>query len=155
MKKSNVVPQQDTGWGVIYRLNDLFKEVEILAPSGKYDQWNFKLDRIWNNLLYRNKLKIEKDDNEKIISIEFDEDAFEIKKYFDNKIAGHKKEMRILRKESQDEEKIKKNKDYIQAKNKLYHTITMKDVWLRKFMSELGLYLKEIEYNPAGAMWGK
>ena len=44
--KSNVTPQQDTGWGVIYRLNDLFREIETLAPSGEYDKWNFKLDRI-------------------------------------------------------------------------------------------------------------
>ena len=31
----------------------------------------------------------------------------------------------------------------------------LKEIWLRKYMSELGLYLKEVEHNPAGAMFGR
>ena len=40
------------------------------------------------------------------------------------------------------------------CEEKLYETLGYKDVWLRKFMQENGLYLKEIEFNPANAMWG-
>jgi hypothetical protein len=148
-------PDKDTGWGVIYRLNELFREVENLSPSGDYDKWNFKLDRIWSNLLYKNPLKIEKDENENITSIEFDEDAFRIKTFFDKEIALCKKEMREAKKETPAGQDFAQNKKYIGAKNKLYKLITKKDIWLRKFMQELGLYLKETEYNPAGAMWGK
>lgn len=151
----SVTPQQDTGWGVIFRLNDLFRQVEDLAPSGKYDDWNFKLDRIWSNLLYRESLKIEKDKNEKITSIEFNEEAYNIKMFFDSEIVKAKGEMRNSIKDIDDKKGAMKNKEYIKAKNKLYKIILKKEIWLRKFMSDLKLYLKEVEHNPAGAMWGK
>lgn len=152
---SNVTPQQDTGWGVIYRLNDLFREVETLAPTGKYDDWNFKLDRIFSNLCYRTKLKIDKDKNGKIKSIEFDEEAFDIKRFIDNKILCAKKEMSEARKKIIEGKDYQRDINWIHAKKKLYSSIMLKEIWLRKYMMELGLYLKEVEHNPAGAMWGK
>jgi len=153
--KSNVTPNQDTGWGVIYRLNDLFREVESLAPSGRYDEWNIKLDRIFSNLVYRNPLKIRRDDNKEIISIEFDEDAYNIKTFFDSQILKHKKRMSDAKKKFPVGTDDKINKEWVIAKKELYKQILMKEIWLRKYMQELGLYLKEVEYNPAGAMWGK
>lgn len=153
--KGGVTPQQDTGWGVIYRLNDLFREIEILAPEGKYDEWNYKLDRIFSNLCYRNPLKIEKDDQKNILSIKFDEEAYQIKSFLDLQILQSKKEMNQALKEIPPEKEIKINKNYIIAKKKLYRNVLLKEIWLRKYMQELGLYLKEVEHNPAGAMWGK
>ena len=44
-------------------------------------------------------------------------------------------------------------KNWIIGKRHLYKSLLIKEIWIRKFMNELGLYLKEIEYNPAGAMW--
>lgn len=148
-------PDKDTGWGVIFRLNNLFNQVEDLAPSGDYDKWNFKLDRIWSNLVYKEDFKIDRDSNDKILNIEFDEEAFEIKEYFDSMIAKTKKEMRDAKKQTIEKDKLPSNKEYIKAKNNLYKIITMKDVWLRKYMQELKLYLTEVEYNPSGAMFGK
>jgi len=153
--KSDVTTQQDTGWGVIYRLNDLFREVENLAPSGKYDEWNYKLDRIFSNLCYRNPLKIEKDKNGKIIFIDFNEEAYKIKLFFDKQILKYKKEMTDAKRKVPVGQEDKVNKDWIKAKKLLYKQILIKEIWLRKYMQELGLYLKEVEYNPAGAMWGK
>jgi len=153
--KSNVTPQQDTGWGVIYRLNDLFREVEVLSPSGKYDEWNFKLDRIWSNLMYRNPLDIKFDDKKNVISVKFDEDAYTVKLYFDNEILKSKKEMNDARRKIPEGKDSLKCKNYVIGKRKLYKTILLKEIWLRKYMQELGLYLKEVEHNPAGAMWGK
>jgi len=154
--KGTTTTQQDTGWGVIFRLNDLFKEVEILSPQGKYDDWNFKLDRIWSNLCYRNSFKIIKDkDNKKIVSIEFNEEDVEIKEYLDNQILKWKGEQTKARKLHPPEKEISQNKNWIIAKKKLYRAILMKEIWLRKYMHKLGLYLKETEHNPAGAMWGK
>jgi len=150
----SVTPQQDTGWGVIYRLNDLFRQVEELAPSGKYDDWNFKLDRIWSNLLYRDKLEI-KEANDNIVSIEFNEEPYKIKMFFDSEIVKAKSEMRNSIKGEEDKKSATKKKEYIHAKNKLYKIILKKEIWLRKFMSDLGLYLKEVEHNPAGAMFGR
>ena len=153
--KSNVTPQQDTGWGVIYRLNDLFREVEFLATSGKYDEWNFKLDRIFSNLCYRNALKIIKNSNDEIKSIEFDEDAYQIKLFLDTMILKSKGEMSKAKKKVREERNTFINRNWIIAKRGLYKAIFLKEVWLRKYMSDLGLYLKEVEHNPAGAMWGK
>lgn len=152
---SNVTPQQDTGWGLIYRLNDLFREVEVLSPLGKYDSWNFKLDRIFSNLCYRTDLDIKKDKNEKIVSITFNEEAYNIKLFLDNQILSAKKEMSDARKTIPESSDYKRNKKWIHAKKKLYYNIMLKEIWLRKYMCVLGLYLKEVEHNPAGAMWGK
>lgn len=153
--KSNSTPQQDTGWGVIYRLNDLFREVEDLSTKGKYDEWNYKLDRIFSNLCYRNPLKIKRDEAKKIISIDFDEDSYKIKLYFDSQVLKHKNDMSKAIKKIPEGNEPKKNKEWIQAKKQLYKTLFMKEIWLRKFMTELGLYLKEVEYNPAGAMFNR
>lgn len=152
----NINPQQDTGWGVIYRLNGLFSEVEDYAPSGNYDGWNFKLDRIWSNLVYRNPMEVEKDkETGKITDIKFDEDDIDEKEFLDSKILEAKSEMTKARKGVPPEEDYKNKKEYISAKKKLYKALLKKEIWLRKFMYELGLYLKEVEHNPAGAMFNR
>lgn len=153
--KHTITPQQDTGWGVIYRLNDLFREVEVLAPSGKYDDWNYKLDRIFSNLCYRTPLDIKKDNNGEISSIEFDEEAYKIKMFFDGQILKYKKQMNDAKSKILGEQENKVNREWVIAKKKLYKQILMKEIWLRKYMFELNLYLKEVESNPAGSMWGK
>lgn len=49
----------------------------------------------------------------------------------------------------------KRNKmNYKNCQEELYRALMMKDIWLRKFMQERNLYLKEVEFNPANAMWG-
>lgn len=150
-------PQQDTGWGLIYRLNGLFNEVEVLSVDGQYDNWNMKLDRIWSNLIYRNPLEWKKDSEDNIIGVEFCDSDFKEKDYLDTQILKCKKEMKdSLSSLSQEEKEAGKiTKGYIIAKRKLYKTLMIKEIWLRKFMHQLQLYLKEIEHNPAGAMWGK
>ena len=150
-----VTPQQDTGWGVIYRLNGLFAEVEELAPSGKYDEWNIKLDRIWSNLVYRNALEWEKDDTGKITSVKLSDDDFARKDFLDKEVLLAKSLISKARKKILPEEGNRVNPEYIQAKKKLYRTLMLKEIWLRKYMHELGLYLKEISHNPAGSMFGK
>jgi len=149
--KNKVTTQQDTGWGVIFRLNTLFAEVEELCFSGEYDKWNIKLDRIWSNLCYRNPLEWEKS-NEKIIDVNFSLEDIEKKYFLDKKILLAKSKMSKCKKEIGQNVK---NKQWIIAKRELYNALLIKEIWLRKYMHELGLYLKEIEYNPAGAMWGK
>jgi len=152
---AEITTDKDTGWGVIYRLNALFNQVEELAPTGKYDEWNFKLDRIWSNLMYREDLDIITDKEENIKSINFDEEAHKIKVFFDKEIADVKRKMRLIKKKYSDQpDKGEKHKDYILEKNKLYSIILKKEIWLRKWMRELQLYLKEIVRDPSGAMFG-
>lgn len=152
-----VTPQQDTGWGVIYRLNGLFSEVEILAPSGKYDDWNIKLDRIWSNLVYRNPLEWKKEDGKedgKIIGVKFCEEDFEEKEFLDNRILKAKSEMTKARNKMATED-TNNSREYILAKRQFYQSLMLKEIWLKKYMHTLGLYLKEVAHNPGGAMWGK
>jgi len=150
---AKVTPQQDTGWGVIYRLNGLFTEVETLAPSGKYDDWNIKLDRIWSNLVYRNPLEWEEEGGE-IIGVKFSDEDFAKKDFLDTQILKVKSEVSAARRKMSPED-IKQSSEYIRAKRKLYQALMLKEIWLKKYMHELGLYLKEISHNPAGSMWGK
>jgi len=145
--------QQDTGWGVIFRLNTLFAEVEDLSFAGKYDEWNIKLDRIWSNLLYRNPLVWVKDKNENIIDVKFSEEDIDKKNFLDKRILEAKKEMSDAKRTGG--ENYERTKNWIISKRHLYKSLLIKEIWIRKFMNELGLYLKEIEYNPAGAMWNK
>jgi hypothetical protein len=145
--------QQDTGWGVIFRLNTLFAEVEDLSFAGKYDEWNIKLDRIWSNLLYRNPLVWVKDKNENIIDVKFSEEDIDKKNFLDKRILEAKKEMSDAKRNGG--ENYERTKNWIIGKRHLYKSLLIKEIWIRKFMNELGLYLKEIEYNPAGAMWNK
>lgn len=150
-KKKLTTPQQNAGWGLIFRLNDLWKEVEGHAPKGDYDMWNFKLDRIWCNLLYRNVVEIERDEKtQKIITIKLMQDDLEEKEFLDNQISKWKKEMKHCKDE---EGKIIKSK-YLNAQRMHYNALMLKDVWLRKFMNKLNLYLQEIEFDPSKAIYG-
>lgn len=151
-KKKLTTPQQNAGWGLIFRLNDLWKEVEGHAPKGDYEMWNFKLDRIWCNLLYRNVVDIERDKKTgKILAITLNQEDIEEKEFLDNQISKWKKEMKHLTDvEGNIISKIKFN----QAKRNYYNALMLKDVWLRKFMNKLDLYLQEIEFDPSKAIYG-
>lgn len=151
-KKPSLVPQQDTGWGLIYRLNDLFGKVEKFAPSGRYDDWNFTLDRIWCNLLYRNDIEVEEDGEGKIISVELSEQDTRIKFFLDKKIMIAKSNVNRV---SDGDSKTFNGKKLAEAKLEYYNSLMLKDIWLRKFMSQLGLYLKEVEHDPSKAIYGR
>ena len=150
-------PDKDTGWGLIFRLNDLLNAIENYCVAGKYDDWNFKLDRIWINLTYREGMKITRDEKTNcILDMELEETDFEEKEFIDNKIAGIKKDLKTYERllEKNPDEKIYLVK-YRKIKNQLYKTLIIKDIWIRKLMNKNKLYIKELKSNPAGAMWGK
>ena len=45
-------------------------------------------------------------------------------------------------------------RDKVITRSIWYHKLQMKDIWLRKFMMKLKLYLKETEKTPGGALFG-
>lgn len=155
MPFNKVTTQQDTGWGVIFRLNTLFAEVEDLCFQGKYDDWNIKLDRIWSNLLYRNPLEWVQNKRGDYIDVKFSEEDINKKNFLDGRILEAKREMSEARKKCTPDVEVERTRGWIVGKRKLYKALLIKEIWIRKLMHQLGLYLKEIEYNPAGAMWGK
>lgn len=145
-------PDKDAGWGLIFRLNNLWAKVDTPAESGDYDHWNIILDRIFCNLFYRNPLEVMEDETGKVIDVKVDIQkdksyktfTFLTKKIFQTKIEY----LKMIQ-----DPHATKNQKFI-SKSRWYHAVMLKDMWLRKFMQELGLYLKEVERAPGSALFG-
>jgi hypothetical protein len=145
--QSTYQSQVDAGWGLIFRINYLWSRADQAALDGDLDKWNFVLDRVFCNLCYRNQIEIELDANEKIKNISLSEKDDAIFKKFTDDIKRIKIEKNTALK--------RKDKNlYDECSNKQYKILMLKDIWLRKFMNELGLYLKEVEKNPSRALFG-
>ena len=92
-------------------------------------------------------LRHRKDDEGNVKEIEFDEDAYRDYQFLSKKVINTNNLMVLALKN--------KNKvEYLKQKQRLYDALTKKDVWLRKYMYELGLYLKEIQRDPGKALYG-
>lgn len=145
---SNKSPSIDGGMGLIIRLNILFNKADRSALAGDLDEWNCILDRVFVNLGYREPLDIQIDKvTGKVIKLQLSSDDEIIYKEFWNKIKQIKREKLTAI--------INKNRLCLeQAKQKHYDVLMMKDMWLRKLMNEMGLYLKEVDFNPATALFG-
>lgn len=141
-------PDKDAGWGLIFRLNDLWRKADFRAETGNFDGWEIVLDRIYSNLLYREAVVIVEDEETgEIVDIELDAKdraQFEIVK---KKIVDAKREVLI----AQSKKNVVKLK---QAKLNHYKALMLYDIWLRKFMQAHQLYLKEVDSNPSNAMFG-
>ena len=145
----SMAPDKDAGWGLIFRLNSLWAKVDIPAEAGDYDTWTTLLDRIFCNLLYRNKFEVIKDENGKIIDVFIKEEPYDIYKLLGSKISKAK----IDYHRALTDVRINQTQKLI-LKSRWYQSVMMKDIWLRKYMQELGLYLKEIEKSPGSALFG-
>jgi hypothetical protein len=150
--KQSYQPEINAGIGLIYRLNALWNRADFAALEGDMEKWNFVLDTIYRNLLYRNNMEIE-------YTLDKEGRPKEI-----TKVGLMREDMMIyenfrakLRKIKQKKIEAIKKKDrnqYNFQSEELYRSLMLKDIWLRKFMQDRGLYLKEVEFNPANAMWG-
>ena len=146
---ADITPKHDSTLGLIFRLNALWAEVDIPAKSGDYDSWNNVLDRIYVNLLYRNELNITKDGEGNITEVKLSEDDEKIYKYLSSEIAKYKKmylRVRGKTKKGFDKKKI--------VRGRWYKAVMLKDIWLRKHMNELKLYIKETKRTPGSVMFG-
>jgi len=148
-KHKNYTPQVDAGYGLIYRLNDLWNGADRKALAGDLDGWNHVLNALFRNLLYRGTMNVEYETDSKTnikkVKLENEDSLIYIK--FRDLIKTYKKAMRIAL--------AKKDRFmYESAKGAYAETLELKDIWLRKFMQERGLYLREVEFDPSQAMWG-
>jgi hypothetical protein len=128
------------------RLNKLWYEVDDSASAGDFAKWNIKLDCVFRNLLYKEYLDLEVDENGKVKSCKLSKQDQNIYNYLNSAV-------RIASAKFNTPHKTKK--DYMQAKEDLYNALSLKDIGLRKFMFQLKLYLKQGDGNPANAMWGR
>jgi len=134
----------DTSWGLIYRLNKLWGDIDYYAARGDFENWNSRLDRVFCNLLFKEDLVLEKTENGEIVSVELSEDDQEVFDYLNKEYKSANEEYK----------NAKTKQEMIKAKEKVYHALMLKDIGLRKLMRELKLYLKEADPNPARSMWG-
>lgn len=137
----------DAGIGLIYRLNDLMKDADNYATAGDFDKWNFILDRIYCNLTYRNPMELVENDANEIEDVRMTEKDVKVFRKFAEEI----KEVKLEKIKAL---KAKDTKAYNEASNKHYWVLLLKDIWLKKFMHELGLYLREVEVNPSSSLFG-
>lgn len=140
-------PDKDAGLGLIYRLNNLWASVDRKVESGNLEGANYTLDRIYCNLLYRNPLDITYDEDGNVSDVKLSDEDSQIYDLFEKRIASNrlKKKRAILTKN--------KKEEYL-AGAEFYKIIRLKDIWLRKHMQKLKLYLRESENNPGRAMFG-
>lgn len=146
MKNTFNQPDKDAGWGLIFRLNGLWDMVDRKAQSGRFDDWEVALDRIYSNLLYRNPVEEIKDDDGNVIDVKLADKDVKVRRVLKSKISKCKlDQVEAIKK--RDALALKK------AKQEHYNSLLIYEVWLRKFMQEHKLYLKEHESNPSKAMW--
>ncbi len=136
-------PDRDASLGLIFRLNNLWAEVDYVSVNADYKKWNYLLDAIYRNLLHNRKMIsiVDKQGKKKLILCEDDVKAY---RHFSMRVTNAKKEYNHSR------TRLERNK----KKSLWYYRLQMKDVWLRKFMQEQKLYMKQSEQRPGSAMYG-
>ncbi len=149
MKGQEITPKNDATLGLIYRLNALWAENDSHAKNGDYDSWNNILDRIYCNLLYREDLVVVKDEaTEKIISMDLSVNDKQEYNFLTSQISKYK--MLYLRVTGIYKKGIL-NKRVV--KSKWFKALRLKDIWVRKLMNSLNLYIKETTRTPGEAVF--
>jgi len=141
------IPEVDTSYGLIYRLNYLWAKADGEALAGKINEWELILDTIFRNLLYREAAVLEID-GEKII-IKFTDESIKAQRKLKEKITNSKsKRFQAIRQGNRT--------DFLKTQVNHYQAVVNYDIWLRKFMhNELRLYMKEVESTPGRSLFGK
>ena len=141
----NINPDRDASLGLIFRLNNLWSLVDYASIGADYKKWNNLLDAIRRNLLFRENVIVDVDEiTGKVTKVRFTKNDKENYKILSVEISKAIKEYNGAR------SKVNKGK----ARNKWYHKLQNKDVWLRKFMQKLKLYMKESEQRPGSSTFG-
>lgn len=134
----------DASLGLIFRLNQLWKEVDDLAFKGYFNEWNFKLDRIFSNLLYKNRMESVEDESGEVISVELADSDKKLYEFINKDVVEANKKIK----------KARTKEDLSLAKSEMYQALLKKEYALRKFMFQQKLYLKQTDSNPSRALWG-
>jgi len=138
------VPTIDASLGLVYRLNSLWNRADYAALEGKYDNWNNILDALYRNLLYREEVIIEENSKGELTSVQLKKKDTKIYRFLSLRIAQAKNEFGTA----------KNSITKFRSRSKWYHATQLKDIWLRKLMQKLKLYLKENERRPGSSVFG-
>lgn len=158
MAGPEITPKYDSTLGLIFRLNNLWAKVDIPAEGGDYEAWNNVLDRLYNNLAYRGKTKVTKDTKGNIIGMKIEDDDDEEYQFLSKKVNIYRQRYKVAVGykvfTSPLNGRTKKVPNKKIALSELYKSLNLKDIWLRKFMNKLNLYIKETTKTPGSVMWG-
>ena len=158
MVSPEITPKYDSTLGLIFRLNNLWAKVDIPAEGGDYDAWNNVLDRIYNNLAYRGKTKVTKDTKGNIIGMQIEDDDEAEYHFLSKKVNACQQRWKVATGykvfTSRSTGKTKKVSNKKIVRSDWYKSLNLKDIWLRKFMNKLNLYIKETTKTPGTVMWG-
>ncbi len=142
---SDFTPDRDASLGLVFRLNLLWSKTDYAALAGRYEDWNNVLDRIYCNLLYKENMVIDVDEETgEVTKAVLSAKDTRVYKKLSLEIAEERRNLRFARSKS----------DKAKAKSRWYHAVQRKDIWLRKFMQSLKLYLKETEKRPGSVLFG-
>ncbi len=141
--QQDFTPERDASLGLVFRLNFLWSQTDYAALEGNYDKWNNILDRIYCNLLYKEEIEVEEEGGN-IIKVKLSTKDVEVYAFLSRNIHSIKRKfMKALK------------KDKSLMRSRWYHSVQKKDIWLRKLMQTLKLYLKENIKTPGRAMFGE
>lgn len=143
----NNPPRQDTGWGLIFRLNGILNKIEYANDNGNLGAWNNLMDRVYINIVFKNPEEIIKDEDGKVTDIKFSKDDIEVFSKINERITEIKKNIESYKRA----EEIEK---FNIEMNKLYNQLIKKDIWLRKKLFQFNLYLRQVEHDPRRAIYG-
>jgi len=145
MAQQSTSPDRDASLGLIFRLNNLWAKVDYVSVVGKYVGWNNLLDALYRNLLFKEDMVTNVDEKTgKITRVRLSEKDVEVYRTLSIEIAKAREKYRMAR------FKVDKAK----ARSVWYHAVQNKDIWLRKFMQKLKLYLKETEQRQGSETFG-
>jgi len=144
-------PRQDTGWGLIFRLNGILNKIEHDVDEGDLDNWNKHIDSIFRNILYKNDAESIRDDKGRIIDIRLTKEDIQIFSMFARNIKSIKDKMRVAT-SYEDEDEMKRQLHVL--REEYYNLLFKKDIWIRKLMFTLELYLRQVEHDPRRAIYG-
>ena len=146
---NNQSSPKDTGWGLVFRLNLIMGKIENDLEAGNLEKWNLHIDRIYANIMFKDQGEYVKDAKGNIIDITFSKEDVEMFQRFAEKIKIIKSKIRIeLSQEIPNANLVHKFKD------EWYSLLFKKDMWIRKRMFALKLYLRETESDPRKAIYG-
>jgi len=141
------IPEVDTSYGLIYRLNYLWAKADGEALAGKLNEWELVLDRIFSNLLYREVAVLQT--TGKKTTVTFTDENIKAQEQLKKDITSSKsKRFQAIREGNRT--------NFLKAQVNHYQAVMNYDIWLRKFMhNELKLYMKEVESTPGRSLFGK
>lgn len=144
-------PRQDTGWGLIFRLNGILNKIEHDVDEGDLDSWNKHIDAVYRNILYKNDVETIRDEQGKILDVRLTKEDTQIFSMFARNIKNVRDKMRVV---TGYEDEDEKRRLLHNLREELYNILFKKDLWIRKLMFTLELYLRQVEHDPRRAIYG-